>query len=143
MNTELTEVPRHFYRPAFFDVDDTLVLWDTSAYPELQDTMITVSNYGYDTTLIPHQKNINLLKKFAKLGYQVVVWSQTGADWAQAIVDELELGEYVTLVMTKPKFYIDDLDCKYWMGTRVWRDPEGTGRGENEWIDRNAEEILK
>jgi len=113
-----------YKKPAFFDVDDTLILWNVSEYQELADTAITVKFGGYDTVLIPHQKNINLLKKFAKLGYDVIVWSQTGNEWAKTIVKALKLQNFVKATMSKPNFYIDDIPCSEWMGTRVWRDPK-------------------
>ena len=104
-----------------FDVDDTLVLWDKSDYPE--EAYIDVEFSGYTTALVPHEKNINLLKKFAKLGYTVIVWTQSGYDWGEAIVEALDLWEYVDLVMTKPSFYVDDMPAQHWIGPRIWREP--------------------
>ncbi len=102
------------------DVDDTLILWDLSAYPDMP--RIEVDYAGYKSTLIPHQKNINLLIKLAKLGYEIVVWSATGYDWAELIVAELNLGEYVTLCMSKPRYYVDDKNAESWIGERLWRE---------------------
>lgn len=112
-----------FKKPVFFDCDDTLVLWNTSKYNETAPAVCSEFFPPDYITLIPHQKNINLLKKFAKLNYEVIVWSQTGSDWAREVVDILNIKKYVSGYMTKPRFYVDDLPCTAWMGERVWRDP--------------------
>lgn len=103
------------------DVDHTLIVWELSDYPDLE--RLTVDFNGYRTELGIHKKNVNLLKKFAKLGYSVVVWSRSGASWASCISKALKIEDYVTACMSKPLFYLDDQDCKKWMGSRIWRDP--------------------
>src|ERR1035437_2995124 len=105
----------------FVDCDDTLVLWDTKDFPEDQWTWI--DHAGYKTMLVPHTKNIEVLKKFARLGNHITVWSATGYEWADAIVKHLGLTEYVHQVMSKPRYYMDDLPCQVWMGERVYYDP--------------------
>jgi hypothetical protein len=109
------------------DVDDTLVLWDKSNYPD--ESYITVECYGSNSTLVPHEKNIKLLRKFAKLGYKIVVWSASGWEWAEAVVRRLELTDIVDTCMSKPRYYFDDLPCNEWMGPRIWREPT-TGEEE-------------
>ena len=108
--------------PFYVDVDDTLVCWNISEYDET--TFITIEHNGYKTTLMPHEKNINLLKKFAKLGYTVIVHSQSGMEWAEVVVKSLGLEEYVSGIGDKPKYYMDDLPASAWM-TRLWRDVDG------------------
>lgn len=112
-----------FKKPVFIDCDDTLVLWDVSKYEKTATPICSEFFPPEHITLVPHQKNINLLKKFAKLGYDVIVWSQTGSDWAREVVNILGLEKYVTAYAAKPNFYLDDLPCTAWMGTQVWRDP--------------------
>lgn len=110
-------------RIAVWDCDDTLVLWDKSEFDE--EDYITVSYGGHnDTILVPHQKNINLLQKFSRLGYYNIVWSQSGVGWAKAVVEHLDLGKYVDQIMMKPSFYIDDKKADHWM-ERVYREPDG------------------
>lgn len=96
-----------------FDCDDTMIMWDASKYPK--EEQICIEMYGYKTYLHPNQKNINLLIKFAKLGFTVILWSQTGFDWAEAVAKSLNLTEYVTYCMTKPRYYVDDLKADAWM----------------------------
>lgn len=103
------------------DVDDTLVLWDKSEYSDLPDVSF---NVGHGVShLKVHPKNINLVRKFHLLGYTVVVWSQTGYEWAKEAVKKLGLEDVVYAVMSKPRYHLDDLPADLWMGTRLWRSP--------------------
>lgn len=99
------------------DVDDTIILWDVSEYPDAPKVQLD----GGSITVAINQKNVNTLIKFKKLGYTVVVWSQSGKDWAEKVVNALDINQYVDLIMTKPSYYLDDLDASAWMH-RLWRD---------------------
>lgn len=109
-------------RVLMVDVDDTLVMWNVSEYRAKDDP-----NYKFvqldsgAITVLENKKNINTLIKFKKLGYTVVVWSQSGKDWAEKVVNALDINQYVDLIMTKPSYYLDDLDASAWMH-RLWRD---------------------
>lgn len=106
------------------DVDDTLVLWDKSQFDYLPK--LTVKYRGNDILLTPHQKNINLLIKLYKLGYTIIVWSGSGAKWAEVIVKALNLVPYVSICLSKPSYYIDDLEATVWCGQRIWRNLDGS-----------------
>lgn len=107
----------------FFDVDDTLVLWNKSLMPDS-------TSRTYTTIIDPHSKeelsvarnenNIKLLKEKHARGYTVIVWSQGGYEWAEAVVKSLDLTKYVSLVMSKPSAYVDDLDVGDWMPKRIY-----------------------
>lgn len=107
-------------RTLFCDVDDTLLVHDISEYPAWRRT--TISCNGREFVGVPHRKNILMLQKFYKLGYQIIVWSRTGESWAKAVVDKLELNPYVDHCLTKPDFYLDDKDVAEWIGPRVYRE---------------------
>ena len=109
------------------DVDDTLILWDTSKYPDLKEVEVSINDLT--ATVRINEKNVNLVKKLAKLDYTIVVWSQTGYDWAEAVSNAVGLSQYVSLYLTKPRYYVDDKECQKWMGERLWRDPT-TGESE-------------
>lgn len=103
-----------------FDCDDTLVMW----YPKIVDVYVSdpydeTNTYG----LAKHEKHIKLLKDYKNRGYQVVVWSAGGSKWAKAVVDALELQEYVDVIMVKPVKYVDDLPASEILGTRVYIKP--------------------
>lgn len=109
----------------YCDVDDTLIMWDYSKHKEeLKDSdAVTITFYDHDSYVYKNQKNINLLIKLAKMNYGIVLWSQTGAEYAEVVARKLGIDEFVTLYMTKPRYHIDDLPSSAWMGTRLWRDP--------------------
>ena len=116
-------------RLAAYDCDDTLVMWDIPEdFPE--GDIVTVRCRDYSDRLAPNKYNIDLLKKFAKRGHYVVVWSQGGSDWAEAVVKALELEEYVQVVMSKPNYFIDDIgDPRKWMGKWGYFDINGERHG--------------
>jgi hypothetical protein len=111
-------------RTLYCDVDDTLLCHDLSSFPkELQVEIYCNDRYFVG---VPHQKNINLLVKFYKLGYDVYVWSKTGESWARAVVEKLELTPYVKACLSKPDFILDDRGVEDWIGTRIYRSPDGS-----------------
>lgn len=95
-------------RPLFVDCDDTLVMWKGENY-------------------VPHLKHIEMVKRFHKRGLPVIVWSAGGYEWALRIVKELYLENYVTAVMAKPMWYIDDLKVESFMPevNRIYIMPPG------------------
>lgn len=108
-------------RIVWVDCDDTLIMWDLSAYPDLP--RVKVQNSDEAAIVVPNLKNINTIKKFYKLGYKLIVHSGSGHLWAEAVVKALELQPYVTLIMSKPMYYFDDYSVVNWIGPRIWRDP--------------------
>ena len=117
----------------FFDCDDTLVMWGSKFYKEDMSNIISISdpyyvpnmysNMGPIIKLVPHDKHIKYLKDCKTLNKNtVVVWSAGGWQWAEAVVKALGLEEYVDAVMEKPTMYVDDLPCKDFMGTRIYKE---------------------
>lgn len=109
------------------DCDDTLVMWNISEYPTLPRIELDLCG---PAILAVNQKNVNLVTKLAKLGYTIIVWSQTGWDWAETVCTKLGIDPIVSLYLTKPRYYVDDLESHVWMGERLWRDPV---TGENDF----------
>ncbi len=101
----------------FFDVDDTLVMWDKSHGNQIKVPDDTDLRAKYVT---PHRFHIELLKSHKARGYTVVVWSAGGYKWAQSVVRRLGLEEHVDIIMTKPIKYVDDLHCEEFMGQRLY-----------------------
>lgn len=108
----------------FFDVDDTLVLWE---YPheQIDNTIVISAQDGYSVRVLPHLEHIKRLKQFKARAQGVVVWSQGGWEWAQAVVRALDLDEYVDIIMAKPRWLFDDLPVKYFLNesNRTYIDP--------------------
>lgn len=86
---------------AFFDVDDTLVLWrdpGTGAAPVP----------GLPFPAWAHREHLELLVKLRGVGYAIVVWSHGGADWAARVVEALDIASLVSVVCAKPSVWFDD-----------------------------------
>ena len=121
-------------QPTFFDVDDTLVKWG-SCPPEEIFTAIPITcpvgkvydEDGNETEslkwteyLRPHKKHIEQLKQHKLRGHTIIVWSQGGWEWANAVVKALELEKYVDLVMEKPCWIYDDIPASEFMPKNQW-----------------------
>lgn len=111
----------------FVDIDETLIHYEIN-FDSLEGTLL-LTNDPTGTSMIrvaPIANSIGNLKKFRALGYEIFAWSQSGGDWAATVVTALKLEPYVTACMSKPMYYMDDLDVSRWMGPRV--DPYETKR---------------
>jgi hypothetical protein len=97
----------------YFDVDDTLVF----RHCGLADTdLIKVRNLaGLLTSLKPNHELIKRLKLHYNAGHTVIVWSQGGSDWAEAVCNALQIDSFVHLYQDKPLTYYDDLEASYWL----------------------------
>lgn len=102
------------HRHIYVDVDNTLVNWDIDPL----HAVLTIPDPADGTNyhLDPNINVINQLKDFKGRGFCVHVWSAAGWEWAETVVKELKLQDYVDYVQTKPECYIDDLPVKNWMG---------------------------
>lgn len=107
----------------FVDCDDTLVLYDDDEWEghKEYDSTILIDNNGYMQRVLPHYRHIQMIKRFKFLGYKVVVWSLTGAWWAEKVVKTLGIENYVDMVMSKPLFHCDDQeDVRVIVGKRIY-----------------------
>lgn len=117
---------------AAFDVDHTLVIWEMDPVK-----LIGVSSNSVED-LFDHQPKslahllreqpeevlmnfrdrsfiirpiythvLQLVQQKIK-GLNVVVWSASGSDWAEAVVNALKLDDHVDVIQTKPHFVYDD-----------------------------------
>jgi|SRR6267142_4578721 len=92
---------------ASFDCDETLVMWYTPFFKD-QDTIKIQTNNDL-AYVYPHLKHIEELKNHKARGHKIIVWSRGGYEWATAIVEALQLTNYVDLVACKPLYFWDDL----------------------------------
>lgn len=106
-----------------FDVDNTLIMWDKSAYVDKDVKRVVVQSAKGPVELVINQKNVNLLIKLAKIGYYIRVHSGSGFEWADKIVRALELTEYVDSVESKPRGKTDDKPPGEGTTYLAWRDP--------------------
>jgi hypothetical protein len=108
-------------RTVYVDVDGTLVDYDLTRFSP--DKYVTIDFVNGPMVVVPNLNNISVVQKFYKLGYFVIVWSHSGAEWAECVVCDLGLEPYVDLCISKAHYYIDDLPAETFMGARVWYDP--------------------
>ena len=97
----------------FFDCDDTLILWDRAGTGGA--TYITCPYDLSEYAVGIHGGNSQLLKEKKARGCTIVVWSQGGYKWAEAVVKHLGLEQHVDYVMSKPIGICDDLPASAWM----------------------------
>src|SRR5665213_647067 len=98
-------------RLVMFDVDDTLVIWDWKAINPEGIGLISIVDPNDSVAVLvqPHNRHIELMKQFKARGHTVVVWSQGGHAWAEAVCKTLGIENMVDFVMDKPNWYVDDL----------------------------------
>lgn len=96
-------------RVAYFDVDDTLVMWGYG--PEDLGT-IPLECQGHYVYCKPHAKHIEAMKRHAARGHTIVVWSAGGVEWATTVVEKLGLSNIVDAVACKPSWWYDDLKAE-------------------------------
>lgn len=96
---------------AYFDVDDTLILWEGCSeavlYGADHDPM-EMNFKGKRLYVRPLMTHVDQLIEQSCKGLKIVVWSAGGADWAEAVVQHLGLEAYVDVILTKPNFFYDD-----------------------------------
>lgn len=88
-------------RISFFDVDDTLILWNEV------DADLPIVYIG-DREFQIHTGHVKKIKDHSLMGFTIVVWSNSGHKWAERIVKALGLEEYVDYAMCKPHRVFDD-----------------------------------
>jgi hypothetical protein len=95
----------------FCDVDDTLLFWGNN--PDEYDTQFTDPRDGEVFFCRPNWALVKKLKKHKQISKMpIVVWSQSGWQWAEAAVKLLDLEDTVDIVCSKPYKYYDDIPVK-------------------------------
>lgn len=100
----------------YFDVDSTLVTSVSDCPKHLHDTGNWIE-IGYHLFRV-HTQHVAKVKEFWARGHTVMVWSAGGSDWAEQVVKELGLSDYVHYIAPKPYWYCDDLDADKWLSGR-------------------------
>lgn len=94
-----------------FDVDDTLISFE----PNGSESGIEVFCFNQNHTVYPNQKMITQLKAEHANKKLIIVWSQQGDEWSDAVARALGLELFVHITMTKVSKCFDDLPIKEWM----------------------------
>jgi hypothetical protein len=109
----------------YYDVDDTLIMWDLSATEYESSNLIRIVDpaSGVSRYCLPHQRHIDLMQEFKVRGHTIVVWSQGGSEWAHRAVVALGIENLVDVVIGKPDWYVDDRGVESWMKKPVYLHP--------------------
>jgi len=106
-------------RTAYFDVDDTLLKWESCSKHE--NNAVKVINNGHTFYKQAIYPNVEALKDHSQAGHVVVVWSAGGVEWAESVIHALRLEKYVDIVLTKPDWYYDDKEADHWLPERQFK----------------------
>jgi len=108
----------------WFDVDETLVLYKGDHHKPQEGLLEFIDPYTEKQLYLqPHKEHAYLMEQYKGRGYTVGVWSANGGRWAKHVVDRLQLGGFVDIVMSKPTKHVDDKkDLNDIVGSRVYID---------------------
>lgn len=113
-------------RTVFVDVDDTILIWNHEDFPELEK--INITDEYHNRTFAVHKKHVEFIKNLDLIGFKIIVWSASGDEWANLIVDKLKLTPHIDYCMSKPEFVMDDLKDPMEILTRILYFDPATGK---------------
>lgn len=105
------------------DIDDTLICHKKA---KRGDKVVQFTD-PYDQTqrtVVVHEPHVKILKDRKSRGATILVWSQSGYQWATAVIKALNLTPYVDYVASKPVAIIDDKPASDWLAERIYLAPE-------------------
>lgn len=118
--------PANSDTPIAFDVDNTLIFETSNTnlhWAKTNDLQFVDIKCPYDDITrkyIIHEEHIKLLKDNRARGFSVVVWSNNGKAWAEAVVKALNLGDYVDDCMSKFIKVIDDQEPNKFLKAHIY-----------------------
>jgi len=111
------------------DVDDTLV----ESFNSWKPGHIPINDQnGFTWWSKVNWDNVQALRDAKAAGFSITVHSAGGADWAECVLEALEIGpDIVDEVADKPDAIIDDLDSGHWIEHRVYcgKEPRAGSNG--------------
>ena len=105
------------------DVDDTLIM-HKKAKKNDKVVCFTDPYDGSQHYVVVHKAHVKILRDRKRRGATIVVWSQSGYQWAKAVVEALELQKYVDYVASKPVAIMDDKPASDWLAERIYLNPD-------------------
>ena len=117
-------------KTVYVDCDDTIAFWSSSKEDkEMNGIAVTCpGSMVFDTDgeeigfagewtelLVPNWPQINELKKFKVRNYKIILWTQSGSLWAEAIAKAFKIEHLIDVCLTKPNYIFDDLPASSFM----------------------------
>ena len=112
-------------RILYVDVDSTLIRWDRwnedTRYSYAIESKFDTDDEEKEARNIMSVclETVRIMKQHKERGHSVVVWSAGGAEWAEYAVKSLGLEPLVDLVISKPDWFIDDLQSHDFMPDKI------------------------
>lgn len=103
------------------DVDDTILLWQPVT-PENQSNLVEFYD-PYEKCkkwVLSHPAHIKIIKDRKARGATIILWSQSGYEWAVQAAKACGLLEYVDYCASKPVAIIDDKPASAWLQERIY-----------------------
>lgn len=112
-------------KTVFCDIDETLIHHiQQSLIGHKDEILVPDTIRGGNIKVLKNNNNIRLLEEEHFRGSHIVVWSRGGWQWAEAVINALDLASKVDDIMTKPLVYIDDKDVSEWLPYRIYLKPD-------------------
>jgi phosphoserine phosphatase len=101
------------------DIDDTLLLWNVSIDKDIKYVEFIEPLLNERMRVAVNVNNLRLMKEKKARGCAIVLWSQGGPIYVEAVAKALGITHIVDIAMGKPIGVIDDLPCTAWMPESV------------------------
>lgn len=98
----------------FIDIDDTVVYWDKTGN---RKTVVVETSWTKEELEV-NENMLNTINQLYLRGFFIVLWSQSGHEWCEAVAKALNIQDKIDLCMTKPGFFYDDIPIESW-GRRI------------------------
>lgn len=110
------------------DIDDTLVYNEKPEDQTFEDGIL-IESINHKQTVWPDEEIIENLKNYKAKGYFIILWSQSGYEWVDAIAKALNLTTIADIGISKVSICLDDLPPSAWI-TREYKKQKWTKKGE-------------
>jgi hypothetical protein len=118
-------------KTVYVDCDDTIVFWSPTEEQRKDNGTVAITCPGSMTYnengeeigyigewtehLVPNWPQINALRNFKIRGFTIVLWTQSGFLWAEALAKALKIEQLIDVCLTKPTYIFDDLPASEFM----------------------------
>lgn len=99
----------------YFDIDDTLVSWETFGTYTPNSIEFIDPDTNEKIYLEVITENVEALKRHRLRGHNIVLWSQGGAAWCKEVAKKLNITNSVDAYLRKPVWFYDDIPASNFM----------------------------